>query len=79
QSINQNLVRSINTSLTTLIVLIALLVGFNYYIGSIDLIVFVVALILGVFIGTYSSIFVASPLWLDLQELKFRRTRRKAA
>ncbi len=79
QSINQNLVRSINTSLTTLIVLIALLVGFNYFIGSIDLVVFVVALILGVFIGTYSSIFVASPVWLNLQELKFRRTRRKAA
>jgi preprotein translocase SecF subunit len=78
ESINQSLVRSINTSLTTLFVLIALLVGFHYYIGSVDLIVFVIALIMGVFVGTYSSIFIASPLWLNLQELKARRLRRSA-
>ena len=78
ESINQSLVRSINTSLTTLFVLIALLVGFYYYIGSVDLIVFVIALILGVFVGTYSSIFIASPLWLNLQEMKARRMRRTA-
>ncbi|OPL10443.1 MAG: hypothetical protein AVO34_03675 [Firmicutes bacterium ML8_F2] len=79
ESINQNLMRSINTSLTTLFVLIALLFGFHYYIGSIDLIVFVFALILGVLIGTYSSIFVASPLWLNLQDLKLGKGRRRVA
>lgn len=79
ESINQNLMRSINTSLTTLFVLGALLFGFHYYIGSVDLIVFVVALILGVVIGTYSSIFVASPLWLNLQEVRFGRPKRRAA
>ncbi len=80
ESINQNLVRSINTSLTTLMVLTALLFGFHYFIGSLDLIVFVVALILGVFVGTYSSIFIASPLWLNLQDYRFDlRRRRKAA
>ena len=79
ESINQNLMRSINTSLTTLFVLTALLFGFHYFIGSLDLIVFVVALILGVIVGTYSSIFVASPLWLNLQSLKFKGFRRKAA
>ncbi len=79
QSINQNLVRSINTSLTTLFVLTALLFGFHYFIGSLDLIVFVIALILGVFVGTYSSIFIASPLWLNLQEYDFKLKRRKAA
>ncbi len=79
ESINQNLMRSINTSLTTLFVLTALLFGFHYFIGSLDLIVFVVALILGVIVGTYSSIFVASPLWLNLQSLKFKGVRRKAA
>ncbi|MDW7728576.1 MAG: protein translocase subunit SecF [Bacillota bacterium] len=73
ESINQNLMRSVNTSLTTLFVLIALLFGFHYYIGSVDLIVFVIALILGVFIGTYSSIFIASPLWLNLHDLKLKR------
>lgn len=79
ESINQNLVRSINTSLTTLFVLIALLFGFHYYIGSLDLIVFVAALIMGVFVGTYSSIFVASPLWLNLQEVNFKKVRGKSA
>lgn len=78
-SIRQNLVRSLNTSLTTLMVLIALLVGFHYFIGSLDLIVFVVALIIGVFVGTYSSIFIASPLWLDLKQWEFRRARRQPA
>ncbi len=73
ESINQNLMRSINTSLTTLFVMVALLFGFHYYIGSVDLIVFVVALIMGVLIGTYSSIFIASPLWLNLQEVKLKR------
>lgn len=76
-SINQSLMRAINTSLTTLLVLIALLVGFYYFIGSFDLIAFVVALIIGVFVGTYSSIFIVSPLWLDLKQLEFRRARRR--
>lgn len=79
ESINQNLVRSINTSLTTLFVLVALLFGFHYYIGSLDLIVFVAALIMGVFVGTYSSIFVASPLWLNLQDVNFKKVRGKSA
>jgi len=79
ESINQNLVRSINTSLTTLFVLIALLIGFIYFIGSADLIVFVVALILGVVIGTYSSIFIASPLWLSYQDFKLGKIGKKVA
>ena len=76
ESINQNLMRSINTSLTTLFVLIALLIGFHYFIGSVDLIVFVIALIIGVLVGTYSSIFVASPLCLNLQDVNFRKVKR---
>ncbi|MBM4234849.1 MAG: protein translocase subunit SecF [Firmicutes bacterium] len=76
ESINQNLMRSINTSLTTLFVLIAMLIGFYYFIGSVDLVVFVIALIIGVVVGTYSSIFVASPLWLTLQDVQFRKVKR---
>lgn len=76
-SIRQSLIRCVNTSLTTLLVLISLLAGFHYFIGSLDLIAFVVALIIGVFVGTYSSIFIASPLWLSLKELEFRRARRQ--
>ncbi|MBT7552997.1 protein translocase subunit SecF [bacterium] len=56
-SVNQTIVRSINTSVTTLFVLLAI-----YIFGGESIKYFVLALILGVIIGTYSSIFVASPL-----------------
>ncbi|MEI8129243.1 MAG: protein translocase subunit SecF [bacterium] len=54
-SINQTFVRSINTSMTTLITLIAL-----YFFGGVTTRDFVLAMILGIAIGTYSSIFFAS-------------------
>ncbi len=60
-SINQTLPRTILTSLTTLLVLIAL-----YVYGGDALNGFAATLIIGVLIGTYSSIFVASPAVLAL-------------
>ncbi len=60
-SINQTLPRTILTSLTTLLVLGAL-----YFYGGDALGGFAVTLIIGVLIGTYSSIFVASPTVLAL-------------
>lgn len=72
-SINQSLMRCVNTSLTTLFVMVALFLGFYFFIGNADLLVFSVALILGIFIGTYSSIFIAGPLWFSLQEVKLKR------
>lgn len=54
-SINQTFVRSINTSLTVLITLGAL-----YIFGGVTTRDFVLAMILGILIGTYSSIFFAS-------------------
>jgi len=60
-SLNQTLSRTIMTSVTTLLVLMALfLVGGEIIHG------FSTALIIGVLIGTYSSIFVASPVTLAL-------------
>ena len=62
-SINQTLTRSINTSLTTLITLAAL-----YFFGGVTTKDFVLAMILGIAIGTYSSIFFCSSLieiWQD--------------
>lgn len=53
-SINQTLARTIMTSLTTLLVLFAL-----YFLGGEVINAFAFALIVGVFIGTYSSIYVA--------------------
>ena len=60
-SINQTLPRTILTSLTTLLVLVAL-----YFYGGDALSGFAATLIIGVLIGTYSSIFVASPTVLVL-------------
>lgn len=59
QSINQTLSRTILTSVTTLIVLFAL-----YFLGGEIIHNFAFAMIIGVLIGTYSSIFVASPIVL---------------
>lgn len=56
-SVNQTLARSINTSLTTLITLLAL-----YFFGGATTKEFVLAMILGIIVGTYSSIFFASVL-----------------
>jgi len=60
-SVNQTLPRTILTSVTTLLVLLAL-----FLFGGEVLRGFSVALIVGVLIGTYSSIFVASPVVLAL-------------
>ncbi|MCY0886761.1 MAG: protein translocase subunit SecF [Firmicutes bacterium] len=59
RSLNQVLVRSINTSSTVLIALLAL-----FLFGGSSIKDFTLTMLLGVFFGTYSSIFIASPLWL---------------
>lgn len=67
-SVNQTLARSINTSLTTLITLLAL-----YFFGGVTTKDFVLAMILGIAIGTYSSIFFCSVLvdfWEDKKDKK---------
>jgi len=56
-SVNQTIKRSINTSFTTLLVLLSIL-----FFGGATIRDFVLALSLGVIIGTYSSIFLASPV-----------------
>ncbi len=57
RGVNETLIRSLNTSLTTLFVLLAAILF-----GGESIRYFVLALILGIIIGTYSSIFVASPV-----------------
>jgi len=57
QSINQTFTRSINTSLTIILVLLALV-----FFGPTSTKVFATMLTAGMFFGTYSSIFLASPL-----------------
>jgi preprotein translocase subunit SecF len=59
RSMNETLVRSINTSVTTLLALIAV-----FIFGGGTIRIFSLALIIGITFGTYSSLFVASPLLL---------------
>ena len=56
-SINHTLSRTVLTSLTTLLALVAL-----YFLGGEVLASFTFAMIFGIFVGTYSSIFIAAPL-----------------
>ncbi|MGB1008954.1 MAG: protein translocase subunit SecF, partial [Thiolinea sp.] len=60
-SLNQTLSRTLITSLTTLMVVLAL-----YFLGSEVITGFAIALVIGILIGTYSSIYVASNLLLVL-------------
>lgn len=57
KSIMQTLTRSINTTFTTLLSLVAI-----YLFGGESIKYFALAMIMGIFLGAYSSIFVASPL-----------------
>ncbi len=60
-SVNQTMARSINTSLTLILVLLSL-----YFVGPADLKYFILTLLVGVVTGIYSSIFIASPLLVSV-------------
>ena len=64
-SIKQTIVRSLNTYLTTLVAIAAL-----YIVGVESIKDFTLPLIAGIATGTYSSIFIASPIWVTLKEKK---------
>jgi len=65
-SVTQTLARSINTSLTTLITIFAL-----YFLGVPAIKDFAFPMIIGIVSGCYSTIFIASPLWVVLRQ-KFK-------
>jgi preprotein translocase subunit SecF len=65
RSVNQTLSRSINTSLTVVLVLLAL-----FFMGPASVHYFVLALIIGVVAGTYSSVFLGSPLLVTFEKLQ---------
>ncbi|ACO04229.1 MAG TPA: protein translocase subunit SecF [Persephonella sp.] len=69
QSINENLARTIITSGTTLFSVLAL-----YLFGGESLKGFALALLIGIVFGTYSSIYVASPIIVDLERFLRKKT-----
>ena len=70
QSIKETIVRSINTSLTVILSLLAV-----FLFGGESIRYFTLTLIIGVVIGTYSSIFIASPLLVTWQLFSNRQKR----
>jgi len=68
RSVEQTYVRSLNTSLTTLFVLVAV-----FLFGGATIQYFVLALIIGVVAGTYSSLFLATPLLFSWSVLKLKK------
>ena len=71
-SILETLARSINTSLTVILTLLAL-----FLFGGQSIRLFVLALLIGIASGTYSSIFNASPLLVTWHNYKLKRDARK--
>jgi len=68
RSLNETLVRSINTSMTVLITLLAI-----YFFGGESIKDFSLALLIGIFFGTYSSIFIASALLVTSYKLQMKK------
>lgn len=68
KAINSTLGRTMNTSLTTLLVLVII-----FFLGGVAIKGFVFALLIGILVGTYSSIFMASAVVVDLLKGKDRK------
>ena len=64
-ALNSTLGRTINTSMTTLVVLLTI-----FILGGDNIKGFVFALLVGIFVGTYSSLCIATPLVLDFSKKK---------
>ena len=72
KSLEQSYVRSIITSLTVILVLLCL-----FFYGPISTKYFALTLTVGMFFGTYSSIFLASPMLVLLEEWQVKRQANK--
>lgn len=69
KSLNETITRSINTSMTVIVVLLAIIVF-----GGESIRYFSVALLVGIFFGTYSSIFIASSILVTSYKFKLRKS-----
>ncbi len=80
-ALNQVLMRSINTSVTSVLPVLSMLVIGSFFLGALTLQEFAIALLIGIVVGTYSSIFVASTLvaWMKEREEEHRLVAEKVA
>ncbi len=76
QSMNQVLMRSINTTITTVLPVLSMLLIGGVLLGGAGIRDFALALFIGLLLGTYSSIFVAAPIlvWLKQRQPDVRRS-----
>ncbi|GGG30299.1 protein translocase subunit SecDF [Dokdonia pacifica] len=72
QALNSTLSRTLNTSVTTLIVLLAI-----FFLGADSIRGLMFALIVGVIVGTYSSLFIATPVMFDTVQKKALKEEKK--
>ena len=72
KSINETLSRTLLTSFTTMVAVLAM-----FFLGGELLRDFDIAMIVGIVVGTYSSIFVASPVFLALESVSRERRKRR--
>ncbi len=81
RSLNQVMMRSINTSITTILPIVSMLIVGKVLFGQQTLADFSLALLIGLLLGAYSSLFVASPLTMVLKEREstWREVRKKLA
>ena len=73
-ALNNTLSRTFSTSMSTFVVLLAI-----FIFGGETIQGFVFALLMGVIVGTYSSLFIASPVAYEIQRAQERRAEKKAA
>ena len=66
-SLNQVIMRSINTSITSGLPVLSMLIVGRFILGAVALQEFAVALLVGILAGTYSSIFLAAPILVALK------------
>ncbi len=68
QSLNQVLMRSINTSITSVLPVLSMLLIGSVFLGALTLQEFAIALLIGILVGTYSSIFVTASVVAYMKE-----------
>jgi preprotein translocase subunit SecF len=73
KSVSETIIRSLNTSITTLFTITAL-----YIIGVQSIKEFALPLIVGIISGTYSSIFIASPFWVVIHKKRDNKANNKS-
>lgn len=71
-SLNQTIKRSIITSITTMVTVISLILF-----GSKEIFNFNIALMIGLVAGTYSSLFIASQIWMKIDEKTIGKPKKK--